>query len=113
MDLHIHEDQTQGFFEEMIRRIVDRFHPERIILFGSYARGNPTSDSDLDIIVVLPVQGSTRKKANEIDLALADRTVPLDLIVVTPEQFQQQRKIIGSIVSEALREGKVVYEAAA
>lgn len=109
----MHEDQTQSFLEEMIRRIVDEFHPERIILFGSYAKGNPTSDSDLDIMVVLPVQGSTRRKANEIDLALADRTVPLDVIVVTPEQYQRQRKIVGSIVCEALREGKVVYESAA
>ena len=99
--------------DEMVQRIVERFHPDRIILFGSHAKGNPTDDSDLDILVVMPVEGSRRRKANEIDLALADRTVPLDVVVVTPDQFERQRDVIGTIVREAVREGRSVYERAA
>lgn len=103
----------QDFIDEAVQRIVNLFHPERIILFGSAARGATTPDSDLDILVVMPFKGSQRKKAGEIDLALADRTVPLDVIVVTPEQFDRNKDLIGTIVREAAREGKVLYERAA
>ena len=61
----------------------------------------------------MPVEGSRRKKTNEIDLTLADRLVPMDLIVVTPEQFERQKDIVGTIVREAVREGRVIYERAA
>ena len=105
--------EIQDVLDEMVRRIVERFHPDRIILFGSYAKGEPTDDSDLDILIVMPVEGSRRKKTNEIDLALADRTVPMDLIVVTPEQFDREKDMIGTIVREAVREGRVIYERAA
>lgn len=97
----------------MVTRIVERFQPDRIILFGSYANGEPTPDSDLDLLIVMPVEGSGRNKANEIDLALADRTIPLDVLVVTPQQFENQKDVIGSIVREAVREGRTVYERAA
>lgn len=106
------ESEIMHALNEMVQRIVGRFHPDRIILFGSYANGEPTYDSDLDILVVMPVEGSRRSKANEIDLALADRTVPVDVIVVTPDQFEKQRDVIGTIVREAVREGKTVYERA-
>jgi len=61
----------------------------------------------------MPVEGSRRGKANEIDLALADRLVPLDVMVVTPEQFEQQRNAPGSIIREAAHECKTLYERAA
>ncbi len=105
--------EIQDALDEMTRRIVDRFHPDRIILFGSYVEGEPTDDSDLDILIVMPVEGSRRSKANEIDLTLADRVVPMDLIVVTPEQYDRQKDMIGTIVREAVRDGKVIYERAA
>ena len=105
--------ETMHALDEMVQRIVKRFHPDRIILFGSHAKGDATDNSDLDLLVVMPVEGSRRQKANEIDLALADRTVPIDVVVVTPDQFERQRDIIGTIVREAVREGKTVYERAA
>lgn len=105
--------EIQGVLNKTARCIVERFHPDQIILFGSCANGNPTEDSDLDILIVMPIEGSRRRMANEIDLALADRTVPMDLIVVTPEQFDCQKDMIGTIVREAVREGRVIYERAA
>jgi len=102
----------QGYLDEIVGRIVVQFSPDKIILFGSYANGEPTRDSDLDILIIMPVSGSRRETANAIDLALADRTLPMDLIVVTPEQFEQQKNTIGSIVREAAREGRIVYERA-
>jgi uncharacterized protein len=98
---------------EMVRRIVGRFHPEKVILFGSRAAGRAGIDSDVDLLVVLHVKGSVRKKAMEIDLALSDRTLPLDLLVVTPEQFERERECIGSVVRPAARDGKVLYDHAA
>src|SRR5450830_61090 len=56
---------------EMVRRIVEGFHPDKIILFGSYARGAAGPDSDADLLVVMPVKGSKREKAIEIDVELA------------------------------------------
>jgi len=102
--------QMQEVLDETVRRIAERFYPEKIILFGSYVKGRATPDSDLDLLIIMRVEGSCRKKANEIDLALAGRTVPMDLIVVTPEQFERQKDTIGTIVGAAAREGKVIYE---
>ncbi|MBI4313221.1 MAG: nucleotidyltransferase domain-containing protein [Candidatus Omnitrophica bacterium] len=97
----------------MVRRIVEQFHPEKIILFGSHARGTAGPDSDVDLLVVMNVQGSRRQKATEIDISLADREIPLDLLVVTPEQFNRDRDMIGTVIRPAAREGKVLYERAA
>jgi predicted nucleotidyltransferase len=99
--------------EEMVRRIVEGFDPEKIILFGSQAREEAGPDSDADLLVVMRVEGSKRKKAIEIDLALADLGVPKDILVVTPEEVERYRDIVGTIIYPALREGKVLYERAA
>jgi len=99
--------------EDMVRRIVERFAPQKVILFGSYARGAASSDSDVDLLVVMPVAGSKRRQATEIDMALSDRWLPLDLIVVTPEEFIAGKDVIGHILYPAVREGKVLYERAA
>lgn len=107
------ESAIQQKIGEMVQRIVGRFHPEKIILFGSYARGDAGPDSDVDLLVVMHVQGSRRQKATEIDLALADRRIPLDLLVVTPEQFERDRDVIGTVIRPAALEGKVLYERAA
>ncbi len=108
-----HQDSIQEKIDEMVRRIVKRVHPEKIILFGSYARGSATIDSDADILVVMPVKGSKRKRATDIDLALVGVDLPVDVIVVTPEELEQNRNRIGTIIYPALREGKVLYERAA
>ena len=104
------DSTAQKKIEEMVRRIVERFHPEKVILFGSHARGTAGPDSDVDLLVVMRVQGSRRRKATEIDLSLSDREVPLDLLVVTPEQFERDRDMIGTVIRPAAHEGKVLYE---
>jgi predicted nucleotidyltransferase len=95
---------------EMVRRIVERFDPERIVLFGSFSRGTPAPDSDADLLVVMPVHGSRRKLAARIELALVDLQLPKDVIVVTPEEAERDRDQIGTIIYPALREGVVLYE---
>jgi uncharacterized protein len=107
------QSEIQDVLNNLKRRIVSRFRPQRIILFGSYAVGRPGPDSDIDLLIVMDVEGSTRKKANEIDLLMADRSIPMDFLVLTPEQYERQKNIIGTIVCQAEQEGKVIYEHAA
>jgi len=95
--------------EGMVRRIVKRFNPERIILFGSYARGTAGPDSDVDLLVVMPVTGSRREKAIEIGIALHGFSVPKDIVVTTPEDFAWRKEIPGTIERPAALEGRVLY----
>jgi len=102
-------DDIRSSLDEIVRRIVERFDPERIILFGSHARGAAGLDSDVDLLVVMPVEGSRREKAVEIGVALHDIRVPKDIIVTTPEDFEWRKEIVGTIERPAAREGKVLY----
>jgi len=98
--------------ESAVERIVEQFHPAKVILFGSHARGSAGPDSDVDLLVVMDVKESKRRQAVEIDLALADRAFRLDVIVVTPEEFERYRDVVGHILYPVVREGKVLYDAA-
>lgn len=93
----------------MVERIVARFGPERVILFGSHARGMQTRDSDVDLLVIMPVLGSRREKALEIAVALHDISVPKDIVVTTPEDFAWRKNVVGTIEWPADRKGKVLY----
>ena len=106
-----HKNLLTGI-DDAVKRIVEQFRPTKIILFGSCARGSFGADTDVDLLVVMDVEGSKRKRAVEIDLALSDRTFPLDLIVVTPEEFETYRDVVGHILYPVVREGKVLYGAA-
>jgi predicted nucleotidyltransferase len=97
---------------EIVRRIVDGFHPERIILFGSRARGDAAPDSDADLLVVMRVRGSRRRQAARLDAALAGVGLPKDIIVVTPAEFDRQKHVVGGIVHPAVQEGRVLYDVA-
>jgi predicted nucleotidyltransferase len=71
--------------DRMVKRIVKKFHPEMIVLFGSQARGDADPDSDVDLLVVMQVEGSVAEKRLDIRMALSDRSIPVDIIVTTPE----------------------------
>lgn len=99
--------------EAMVQRIVRQFAPHQVILFGSHARGDARPDSDVDLLVVMPVEGSKREKQIEIRIALHDFRIPKDVVVVTPEEVLRKKDVVGTIVRPALREGKVLYAQAA
>jgi predicted nucleotidyltransferase len=103
-------DSSREKIEEMVRRIVAGFDPEKIILFGSHARGDAGPDSDADLLVVMKVSGSRRKLATEIDLSLMGIDLPADILVMSPEDLERKRDLIGAVVNPALREGKILYE---
>jgi predicted nucleotidyltransferase len=95
--------------QQMVSRIVRRFDPERIILFGSHARGDAGPDSDVDLLIVLPFSGSKQEKTVEIRLALKDIRIPKDIVVTTPEDFLWRKEVPGTIERPAAREGKLLY----
>lgn len=100
---------VQREIKKMVQRIVRQFHPERVILFGSHARGDAGPDSDVDLLVVMPVEGSRRDKQVDIRVALHDIRVPKDIIVTPPEDFAWRKDTVGTIEYPAVREGKVLY----
>ncbi|MBI4027257.1 MAG: nucleotidyltransferase domain-containing protein [Verrucomicrobia bacterium] len=93
----------------MTRRIVRRFRPVKVILFGSHARGNAGRNSDVDLLVVMPVSGLKRKKQLEIRSLLHSFRIPKDIIVTTPEEFEWRKEIPGTIERPAMLEGEVLY----
>jgi uncharacterized protein len=105
--------QSADVINDMVDRIVRNFNPDKIILFGSFARGTPGPDSDVDLLVVMQVAGSKRDTAIEIDLILADSKLPKDVIVVTPDELEKYRDMAGTVIYPAIREGKILYERAA
>jgi len=101
--------QLERLTDQMVKRIVQRFNPERIILFGSAARGDATPDSDVDLLVVVPVEGLKHEKQLAIRKSLRGIRAPVDIIVSTPEEFRWRQEIVGTIEYPAVKEGKVLY----
>jgi uncharacterized protein len=95
--------------QTMVRRIVRQFSPDRVILFGSHARGEAGPGSDVDLLVVMPFRGQKHKKQVQIRVALHDVPVSKDVIVTTPADFEWRKEIPGTIEYPAAREGKVLY----
>ncbi len=93
----------------MVRRIVAEFDPDKIILFGSHARGDAGPDSDVDLLVVMPVKGSKRAKQLEIRAAVHSVRVPKDIVVSRPEEFQWRKDTVGTIEHPATHEGQILY----
>lgn len=97
--------------QDVVRLLVDAAHPTKIILFGSYARGEQTSDSDLDLIVVLP--GTTNRFSEMVRLrrALKPIRMPIDILVYSDEEVASRGHYLGTALYEGLREGRVLYAA--
>jgi predicted nucleotidyltransferase len=91
-------------------RLVDAFAPEKIILFGSQARGTADERSDVDILVICPFTGKRRHLMLEMDRALQGLGLARDIMILTPEEFERDRHIPGTIARPAWREGRVLYE---
>jgi predicted nucleotidyltransferase len=95
---------------EVIDRIERQFHPLRIILFGSWARGEARPDSDIDLLVVLSKVEHKRKAAIQIGNSLSNLPISKDIIVTTPEEIAKYGRTVGDILRPALEEGKIIYE---
>lgn len=94
----------------MVDRIVARFAPYRVILFGSHARETNGKWSDVDFLVVLPNGADKRQATVEILRTLGDLPVAKDIVVTTPDENDRRGHVVGSVLYSALREGKTIYE---
>jgi predicted nucleotidyltransferase len=102
--------ESEAALRQAVDRLATRFDPDKIILFGSRARGQGGPESDADLLIVMPVNASKRQQAVQMDLALEGIPIPIDLIVITPEEVEKYRDAAGTVIHEAVREGKVLYE---
>lgn len=93
--------------------IAREFHPKKIVLFGSYASGKPRPDSDVDLLVIMPFEGSPFRQASLIltHVVRAVGVLPMDLLVRTSEQVRERLQIGDSFMREIVERGKVMYEA--
>jgi len=96
--------------EEFGRRIGSQFGAERVILFGSYADGTATEDSDVDILVIASFEGRNVDKSVKIRMELRP-PFPVDLLVRSPKKVRQRMKMGDGFMREILQEGKVLYGA--
>jgi predicted nucleotidyltransferase len=97
--------------DEIVRRVVAVAKPQRIVLFGSAARGEMGPNSDLDLLIVKPGVQRKRLLAGEILQALQGVPAPVDVIIATPEEIERYGDTPALIFREALREGKTLYVA--
>ncbi len=94
-----------------VKEVVSRFDPERIILFGSHAEGNPSPDSDVDLLVVMNYAGRSHERAFEIRREIP-RPLPLDLLVRRPSDIERRIKLNDFFMKEIIQKGKTLYERA-
>lgn len=95
---------------DIINRIAKRFNPDKIILFGSYAMGNATNNSDLDLLVIKDTDLPYHKRSFDIHKSLIGLMIPIDILVYTQKEFDQERNEQSSFLNLAMKTSKVVYE---
>ena len=101
---------SEDLLTKATQRLVDNFHPDRIILIGSQVRGTADKYSDVDLLVICPIQGSRRSLMIAMDRALRGLGFARDLIVLTAEEFELNRHIPGTVARPAWQEGRILYE---
>lgn len=102
----------QNLLQKVTNTIVERFHPRRIILFGSRARGEARPDSDVDLFVEMESTRRPPERAIEVSSVFGLRPWPLDVVVYTPDEVKRLRRVRGTLLSIIEREGTVLYECA-
>lgn len=101
----------EGSIKNITDTIVQEFKPEKVVLFGSYAWGKPTRDSDVDLFIIKDdTKKNTREMAIDLETILLERDIPLDLLVYKPDQVVKRLEINDPFIKKILCDGKVLYE---
>ena len=100
----------QEAIDDVVQQIVTKFHPQKIILFGSYARGNPHPESDVDLLVVMDFTSSDNRQMLAIRQSLETDLFGLDILVRSPQVLTERIALGDWFLKEILAEGKVLYE---
>ncbi len=102
----------ENTIQQIVEEILKVAHPERVILFGSAALGAISPDSDVDLLVIEKSVANAREQTIKIRSALRSFPMPVDIIVMASERFEETKNVIGGIAYPANKYGKVIYEAA-
>jgi predicted nucleotidyltransferase len=103
---------SEDKINEIVTTIATRFNPDKIILFGSYASGNPTSDSDLDLLIIQETDLPKHKRSFDIQKALIGSMIPMDILIYTQNEFEKEMEENFSFLGSAVKTSKVLYERA-
>jgi predicted nucleotidyltransferase len=95
---------------QAVKKIVRELEPEKIILFGSYAYGNPTPDSDVDLLVIMETEASHTERYLSVARLLRPRQFPVDIIVKTPKEIEEALKSNSFFTREIYKKGITLYE---
>lgn len=98
---------------QAIKRIVSELKPQKIILFGSYAYGNPTPDSDVDLLIITDTNGNDKEKYRAASMSLYPRQFPVDILIKTPKEVADALnggKDGSFFIREIIKKGKVLYD---
>jgi predicted nucleotidyltransferase len=106
-------NDLEAKIQEMVRRIVEAVHPDRVVLFGSRARGEAGPDSDVDLLMIAPSEAPSDERTVPLCQAIGVMGVSKDLIRQTPEGAGEWRNVRSHFLTRVMREGKVLYERAA
>ena len=109
MSIAVNQSISEEALEEIVNRLVTLASPVKIILFGSYARGEVRSGSDLDLLVVEKEVVEQFDETLRLDRALRDLMLPIDLIVVSETQLDRYGRVPGTVYYRSLNEGRVLY----
>jgi predicted nucleotidyltransferase len=101
---------NKELLDEIVQKILVVTQPEKIILFGSYARGDATEESDLDLLIIQESNLPRHKRSTPIRLVLMDIFMSKDIVVYTPEEVEEWKSASMSFIATVLREGKILYE---
>ena len=110
-DLFLYEGKTlEEWLPSVVERVIERFDPLKVILFGSLARGEANYDSDVDLLVVFDEIEDERRVTVEILRVLKDLPISKDVVVTTTGELERRGDLVGTVFRPALREGRVLYE---
>ena len=99
-----------GLLEDIVKRLADGLHPEKIILFGSHAYGEPHEFSDIDLLIVVSESDEPRyRRARKAYGCLRGLTAPTELIVLTRQEMEQGAKVPTSLASRVIQQGRTLY----
>jgi predicted nucleotidyltransferase len=100
---------TQNQINQVVDIIVKNIQPEKVILFGSYANGNPNEDSDLDLLVIKDTPEKRSRRGREIRKHLRGSKIPIDLLVYTPQEIEEWRDTKTAFITQVIEQGRVLY----
>jgi len=94
----------------ILKRLLSHLDVVKVILFGSYLSGNPTKDSDLDLLIIINTEEKGIKRYAMVSELLEPRKIPMDLIVKTPSELKYRTNMFDPFIRNILKTGKVLYE---